>query len=155
MVIANIGLGSNLGDTAQNLRDAVKNLEDLGTVLAKSRLYHSKPWGVLDQPDFCNAVLQLETELPPRGLLIALKNLEMQMGREESRRWGPRLIDLDILTYGDQKVNDTDLIIPHLHMNDRAFVLKPLCDIDSSYSAALKALPRESQDEVQLLDLAW
>lgn len=155
MVYAYIGVGSNLGDTAENLRVALREVEAFGQVYAKSRLYHSKPWGVTDQPDFCNAVFQFETALSPQELLKQLKDLEKRMGREESRRWGPRLIDLDILTYGEEVVKDENLTVPHLHMNDRAFVLIPLCDIDHNFKDAMMALPPEARAEVTLSDLSW
>lgn len=155
MVYAYIGLGSNLGDTTKNLRDALREVEAFGQVYAKSRLYHSKPWGVTDQPDFCNAVLQLETSLSPQELLKGLKDLEKRLGREESRRWGPRLIDLDILTYGEEVVKEENLTVPHAHMNERAFVLMPLCDIDVNFKDALMALPAESRAEVTLTTLTW
>ncbi|CAN5632689.1 hypothetical protein BH10CYA1_BH10CYA1_45190 [soil metagenome] len=155
MVYAYIGLGSNLGDTAENLRVALREVEAFGQVYGKSKLYHSKAWGVTDQPDFCNAVLLLETLLSPQQLLKGLKDLEKRMGREESRRWGPRLIDLDILTYGEEVVKDENLTVPHLHMNERAFVLIPLCDIDLNFRDALMALPAESRAEVTVTDLSW
>jgi 2-amino-4-hydroxy-6-hydroxymethyldihydropteridine diphosphokinase len=155
MVIANIALGSNLDTPAKNLERAVLELSALGQVIAKSRLYHTKPWGVVDQPDFCNAVLQLETTLAPQELFVQLKEIEQRMGRKTAVRWGPRLIDLDILTYGDLVVDEPNLTIPHLHMNERAFVLVPLCDVDPSFEAALKALPAASIQEVELSDLSW
>jgi 2-amino-4-hydroxy-6-hydroxymethyldihydropteridine diphosphokinase len=155
MVIANIGLGSNLDNPPKNLERALPELAALGQIISKSRLYHTKPWGVLDQPNFCNAVLQLETTLAPQELLVQLKEIEQRLGRKTSRRWGPRLIDLDILTYGDLVVDEPNLTIPHLHMNDRAFVLIPLCDVDPSFEAALKALPAASIQEVELSNLTW
>lgn len=155
MVYAYIGMGSNLGDTVENLSKALLELDAFGQVYAKSRLYHSKPWGVTDQPDFCNAVVQLETDLPPQDLLKGLKELEKRMGRVETRRWGPRLIDLDILTYGEEVVRDENLTVPHLHLHERAFVLIPLCDIDHNFKDLLMALPAESRAEVTLLEQSW
>ncbi len=155
MVIANIALGSNLDNPAKNIEMAMREMQALGEVIAKSRLYHTKPWGVVDQPDFCNAVLQLETALPARELLVQLKEIEKRMGRKATVRWGPRLIDLDILTYADLVIDEPNLRIPHPRMNDRAFVLVPLCDVDPGFDAALKALPAASIQEVELSDLSW
>lgn len=155
MVKAYIGLGSNLGNTPENLRVAKLRLAECGRVTAQSKLYHTKPWGNLDQPNFTNGVLQIETELSPRELLVKLKTMEKEIGREESVRWGPRLIDLDILTYGDEQVDEPDLKIPHLHMSVRAFVLIPLCDIDDSYKPVLDALTAEERAEVQPSKETW
>lgn len=138
---AAIGLGSNLGDRAGNVRRAMRALEQLGTVTAASRLYASKPWGKTDQPDFCNAVVLLDTALPPRELLRELKRLERKLGREPGERWGPRVIDLDILTYDDLDVDETDLQIPHPRLSERAFALVPLAEVDPRFEAAVAALP--------------
>lgn len=147
-VIARIGIGSNIGDTAANVEDAFLQLSTVGRVIVRSDLYGSKAWGVTDQPDFHNAVAIIETELSPRELLIALKNIEQQMGRTPTYHWGPRVIDLDILTFGDQRVNEPDLVIPHAHMMQRAFVLAPLADIDPAYVPALAALSDEERQQV-------
>lgn len=138
---AAIGIGSNLGDPPANVRRAFSALARAGTVVATSRLYASKPWGKTDQPDFCNAVALLETGLSARDLLGELKELERELGRVPGERWGPRLIDLDILTYGDQKVDEEDLRIPHPRLYERAFALVPLAEVEPSYEAAVAALP--------------
>lgn len=138
---AAIGLGSNLGDPARNVRKAMRALARFGSVTATSHLYASKPWGKTDQPDFCNAVVLLETPLAPRELLAALKGLERDLGREPGERWGPRVIDLDILTYDDLKVDEPDLQIPHARLSERAFALVPLAEVDPRFEAAVAALP--------------
>lgn len=151
--LVNIGIGSNLGDPAANVKEAILNLAILGAVLKTSNLYLTKAWGVKQQADFCNAAARLETNLPPAGLLRALKQIETEMGRTETFRWGPRLIDLDILTYGDLHIADETLIIPHPHMSERAFVMVPLAEIDERFASArdelLSTLP------VEELPLIW
>ena len=147
-----IGIGSNIGDAICNVNEAIARLSDLGSVLKKSRLYSTKPWGVVDQPDFINAVVALDTNLGPRDLLNGLLAIELSMGRERLIRWGPRIIDLDILTFGDIAVSEDGLTVPHPHMHERAFVLIPLAEIDESFAGALCLLPDESRREVKLLE---
>ncbi|HEX3464184.1 MAG TPA: 2-amino-4-hydroxy-6-hydroxymethyldihydropteridine diphosphokinase, partial [Candidatus Elarobacter sp.] len=101
MTLAAIGIGSNAGDACAHVRDAFDRLADLGTVAARSPLYRTEPWGVTDQPPFVNAAASLDTTLPPRALLAELKRIEAEAGRVPTYRWGPRVLDLDILTYGD------------------------------------------------------
>ncbi len=157
---AAIGLGSNLGNPAANVRRAVAALSTVGTVSSVSRLYVSKPWGKGDQPDFCNAVALVDTDLRPGELLAALKSLERTLGRTAGERWGPRVIDLDILTYGDLAVNEPDLRIPHPHLHERAFALVPLAELDPRFAPAVAALPPGetvalmSEDELQTADAA-
>src|SRR5260221_1435326 len=110
-VLVSIGIGSNLGCPADNVREAMSRLRALGEVIACSSLYLTKPWGELDQADFCNAAALVDTELSPRAFLSAVKSIEAAMGRSETYRWGPRLIDLDILTYGELEVNEPGLFI--------------------------------------------
>lgn len=133
MTVAAIGIGSNQGDAVSNVRAATAQLSSLGTVSAISRLYLTKPWGVKDQADFINAAALVETALEPHELLVALKDLERRLGRCSSYRWGPRVIDLDILYYGDRRINEPDLIVPHPRLLERSFALIPLAEIDSSY----------------------
>ncbi len=140
-MLAAIGLGSNLGNPPENVRRAIAALSGLGTLRAVSRLYASKPWGRRDQPDFCNAVALLDTDLAPRDLLARLKQTERRLGRTEGKRWGPRIIDLDVLTYGDLFVDEPDLQIPHARLYERAFALVPLAEVDPRFAAAVAALP--------------
>lgn len=148
MGVARIGLGSNLGDAHAHVEAAIAAQAEIGTLLARSRLYRSKAWGVCEQPDFINAVVSLETELAPRELLRALKHLEARLGRVETYRWGPRLIDLDILTYDALILNEPDLVLPHPRLFERAFVLAPLSEIDATYLAAYEKLALEARAEV-------
>ena len=137
-----ISIGSNLGDPAAQVRAAVDGLRSLGEVKSVSSIYLTEPWGENKaQPYFANAVVSLETALSPVELLRSLKAAERVIGRKPSaERWGPRLIDFDILTYGDQVVNEPFLIIPHQYMFERAFVLVPLAEIDHRYTKHLAAL---------------
>lgn len=148
---AAIGIGSNLGDPAANVRFAFDALSAAGRVLARSRIYRSKPWGVTEQPEFRNAVAIVETGLEPLALLKCLKDLEAAMGRVPGERWGPRTIDLDILTYGAERVDLPELTVPHARLFERAFALVPLAEVDASYKAAIEGLPREERESVALM----
>src|SRR5579872_7600887 len=105
MPLARIGLGANLGDPIETIRTAIAALSRCGTVVQASSFYRTKAWGVTDQPDFVNAAIALETDLTPRELLVDLKGIEAELGREPGARWGPRIIDLDILAYDDAVMN--------------------------------------------------
>ena len=126
-----VALGSNLGDKAANIDRAIALLTDRGDVrlLGRSRNYATEPWGKTDQDWFVNAAIAVATRLGPRQLLGRCKEIERTMGRVETEKWGPRIIDLDLLVYRDRNVNDPDLILPHPHIGARAFVLAPLMDI--------------------------
>lgn len=128
---AYIGVGSNLGDRLANLVAAVEKLRGQAgvRVLRCSHLYETEPVGVADQPWFLNGVLEIETDLGPWELLSTLKRIERELGRQPGRRWGERLIDLDLLLYGDQPVAEKDLSVPHPEMWSRLFVLIPLAEL--------------------------
>lgn len=132
-VIAYLGLGGNLGDRLAALTEALALLDaTLGMrMLSCSSVYETEPWGVVDQPAFLNLAAGFETTLSPSDLLAVCKQVESQVGRTKSYRWGPRRIDVDILLYGDAVVNSVtpDLRIPHLRLHQRAFVLIPLAEI--------------------------
>lgn len=129
---AYVGLGANLGDPLAQLRAAVTALAALPstTVARVSSVYRSAPVGYLDQPDFCNAVVALDTALSPQALLEALMVIEHEGGRTREFRNAPRLIDLDLLLHGDRVVDEPHLTVPHPRMADRAFVLLPLAELD-------------------------
>ena len=128
---ATIGLGSNIGDKAANIDAAIALLTADGDIrLTKaSRKYRSAPWGVLDQDWFVNACILIETRLSARALLARCQRVENEMGRVRRQKWGPRLIDVDIVTYRDDVISESDLIVPHPLIAERAFVLRPLQDI--------------------------
>ncbi|QGM96572.1 2-amino-4-hydroxy-6-hydroxymethyldihydropteridine diphosphokinase [Methylocystis parvus] len=125
------GLGSNIGDKPGNIKRALELLQSRGiaALAAISRIYRTPPWGVLDQGDFANACAIGETLLSPYELLAAVKKIEADMGREPTRRWGPRLIDVDILFLGDHTLDDPELTLPHKELFGRGFVLRPLAEI--------------------------
>jgi len=125
------GLGSNIGDKPGNIRKALDLLEsrNIARLSAVSRVFRTPPWGDLDQGDFANACAIGETRLTPYELLAAVKKIEADMGRAPSRRWGPRLIDVDILFLGDHTLDDPELTLPHKELFGRAFVLAPLAEI--------------------------
>ena len=131
MKTAYLALGANLGDKWENMREAVRLLEAEGrcTVVARSSIYVTKPVGLEDQPDFVNAVIEVKTSLSPADLLKLCNDVEGRLGRERTIRWGPRVIDIDILLYEGVTVDAPDLTIPHPHMMERAFVLVPLAEI--------------------------
>lgn len=126
-----IALGSNLGDKAGNIDTAIELLTRRGDVrlVARSRNFATEPWGKTDQDWFVNACIAVATELPARALLERCQEIEKGMGRVTSEKWGPRIIDLDLLIYGDHDLREPDLVLPHPHIATRAFVLAPLMDI--------------------------
>lgn len=130
-MLAYIGLGTNLGDRELNLRRALVRLEALGPVRASS-FRETDPVGVTDQPKFLNAAAELATDLPPRELLERLLEIERELGRDRAteRRWGPRVIDLDLLLFGEEAINEPGLTVPHPRLADRRFVLEPLCEVN-------------------------
>lgn len=130
MPIVYIGIGSNLGSREENCIRSVWLLRDSGLIINKeSSLYETEPWGVTDQPYFINMAVGAETSLEPEELLEALKAIERQMGRKDAGKWGPRIIDLDILLYDYLVIRTPKLCIPHPLMHMREFVLRPLSEI--------------------------
>jgi 2-amino-4-hydroxy-6-hydroxymethyldihydropteridine diphosphokinase len=128
--LAYIALGANLGDPEQAIRDAIERIRALGVITAVSSIHVTAPvGGPPNQPDYRNAVLALRTALPPEELLDRLLAIERDMGRVRRERWGPRIIDLDLLTYSDRVIDTTTLTLPHPRMNERPFVLEPLAEI--------------------------
>lgn len=124
-----LGLGSNLGDRARNLAEALDQLQQQMTLLHVSPCYETEPWGIKEQPRFYNLACAGETHLAPAQLLAFLKEVETRLGRQETVRYGPRLIDLDILFYDDLVLEEPGLVIPHPRLHQRGFVLAPLADI--------------------------
>ncbi len=126
-----VGLGSNIGDKPANILRALALLEErkVLAITAVSPIYRTAPWGFLAQDAFANACALARTALDPGRLLAAIKAVETEMGRTETHRWGPRLIDIDILFYGDHELETPDLVLPHKEIFNRAFVLVPLAEI--------------------------
>lgn len=139
--LAYVGIGTNAGDRAENVSRALRELQSVGTLLARSSTYLTAPWGRFDQAEFFNAVVSLETELSPHDLLDALHAIERRLGRTAGERWGPRVIDLDVLLYDDLTLADERLQVPHARLAERAFVLVPLAELDHRFTAMRDALP--------------
>ena len=159
MTSSYIGIGSNVGDRIDFCRRAVGALEDTAGVVveATSSLYETSPIGGPPQRSFVNAVVRVQTELNPRGLLQVCKRIEQTLGREPSDiRWGPRVVDLDVLTFGDEKIGEPDLEIPHPRMTGRRFVLVPLLEIDPDaadpWGMRYADLVAEAEGDVRLLE---
>ncbi len=132
MTLAYVGLGANLGPREETLRLAVERLGDAEgvDVVGVSSLRETDPVGVVDQPPFLNGAAQLETNLPPRELLDLLLEIECSLGRVRGERWGPRVVDLDLLLYGGEIVDEPGLRIPHPRLHERRFALAPLAELD-------------------------
>ncbi len=124
-----LGLGSNLGNREKNIREAIKLLRKEVRITKISSFYKTKPVGYADQPDFINAAAEIKTNLPPLQLLRLTKEIEKKLGRKKTFQNGPRIIDIDILLYNDEIIKTKNLVIPHLAMHRRWFVLKPLTEI--------------------------
>ena len=138
-----IALGSNLGDKEKNLKEALRHLTQRGVTVCKvSDFIVTEPYGVTDQPEFLNAVAEVETDKSPTELLRVLLQTEQQMGRKRIRRWGERNIDLDLLLYDDRIINLPNLRVPHPDMQNRVFVLRPLAQIapDTVHPVLLKTI---------------
>jgi 2-amino-4-hydroxy-6-hydroxymethyldihydropteridine diphosphokinase len=158
MTLTYIGLGSNLGDSEQILTEAVQKLATLGEVRT-SRLYQSPPMGPQDQPNYLNAVVQLETALSALDLLDNLQRFEQESGRVRLRRWGERTLDLDLLLYGNEQIQHERLTVPHVGILLRDFVVIPLLDLDPTLcidDQALSELEILQQPTVTVLaDADW
>ena len=134
MTLIYLALGSNVGNCEENLREAERRLRQLGiAVKLVSSIYETAPVDYLDQPWFLNSVLQAETDLPPQELLRRMREIESAMGSQKPFAKGPRLLDLDILLYGDETISTADLQVPHPRMLERLFVLLPLAEIAPNY----------------------
>nr|WP_321459527.1 2-amino-4-hydroxy-6-hydroxymethyldihydropteridine diphosphokinase [uncultured Cohaesibacter sp.] len=131
-----ISLGGNIGDPAITIEDALATLSSRKgvRVLSRSPYYITPPWGKTDQAEFVNACAKLRTSLSPAALLAVCLSVEKSMGRIRNEHWGPRIIDIDLLTYGDAVVDEEDLKIPHPYISERAFVLVPLRDLAPDFS---------------------
>jgi 2-amino-4-hydroxy-6-hydroxymethyldihydropteridine diphosphokinase len=129
--VAFLGLGANLGDRLTNLQGAVDLLQDEPGVhvTGSSRVWETTPVGGPPQPDYLNAVIRVETDLSARDLLDAAHRVEARLGRVRAERWGARSIDIDVLLFGDETIEESDLVVPHPRLTQRAFVLLPLLEL--------------------------
>jgi 2-amino-4-hydroxy-6-hydroxymethyldihydropteridine diphosphokinase len=133
-----LALGSNLGNRAANLKEAIASLPPQMMVKTKSKVYETPPWGYIEQENFLNQVLMAKTYLEPLPLLKHLKRLEVALGRKASFQNGPRLIDMDILFYDDLIFESPDLMVPHPRVHERGFVLLPMLDIAPDFVHPVK-----------------
>lgn len=153
-------IGSNVGNRAANLRDAIVLLEkNVGKVAKKSHVCETQPWGEPNQDLFLNQVVMLNTTLDPRDLLDKISRIERDLGRERKEKWGPRVIDIDILFYGKRVIRDKGLEIPHPELHKRAFVLVPMMEIAGEFEHPVLNKPIdelymvcEDNSEVVILD---
>ena len=129
--IAYLGLGSNIGERISYIQRVITELNDSRNIniLKESSIYETEPWGNIDQDNYLNSVLKIETDLGPMELLLELKSLEKKIGRSESKKWSERKIDIDILFYGDLVIQNENIKIPHSLIEERKFVLVPLAEI--------------------------
>lgn len=128
-------LGSNLGDSKMVLQLARKQIEErIGRIVVASSVYISKAWGIENQPDFLNQVLEVDTELHPSEVLKTILEIEQELGRIRYQKWGTRLIDIDILYYGNEIIETSELIIPHPENKNRNFVLVPMAEIAPEFT---------------------
>lgn len=151
-----IGLGSNIGQKALNIKKAIKLIgEDISGVCLKcSSLFSSPPWGVEDQEEFVNSVILIKTDLSAKELLAKLLLIEEKMGRIREKKWGPRIIDLDIIFYGSKIIKEEGLNVPHPYMHVRAFVLKPMAQLNDDFihpeiNKSIKELMNEIKEEAE------
>jgi len=130
MPVVYLGIGSNIGKREENCLRAIGLMEENGLKITKrSAMYETEPWGVEDQPAFINMAVEAETNASPHELLLLLKRIESEAGRRPGIKWGPRVLDIDILLYENLRVNEEGLSIPHPLMHERTFVLRPLAEI--------------------------
>jgi len=130
MVNVYLLLGSNLGNRQLFLQDAARHIGNTtGKILLRSGIYETKSWGKADAPDYLNQVLLLQTELHPQLLLAELLNIEIMLGRQRLEKWGSRTVDIDILFYGKEVINESNLTVPHPELHNRRFTLEPLAEI--------------------------
>lgn len=152
-----LGIGGNLGDRHRLMRTAVAEIRKVLDDVRVSSLYESAAWGVTDQPAFLNAVVRARTSLEPLELLDAMQAIENDLGRVRKQHWGPRAIDIDILLYGSQVIDEPRLKVPHPYMAQRGFVLRPLADLAAGLTLPDGSLVGEllttvSQDDLRRIE---
>ncbi|MCW3060519.1 MAG: FolK, partial [Capsulimonas sp.] len=146
-VTAYLGLGANVGDPQKSLTQALRELAKHPKIkiTKASSLYHTAPVGLVDQPDFLNGVVQIETALPPDALMTTVLEIEKNLGRVRTIRWGPRVIDIDVLLYGMRQIETSLITAPHPRMHERAFVMTPLAEI-----APYLIIPGDTKNAAQI-----
>lgn len=128
-----IGIGTNLGNREENIQKAVKHLEKMSEVMKTSKIIETPPYGKTDQPSFLNCVVEIDTDLTPDELMRNLLDIEEKMGRVRTERWGPRIIDLDILFYGNLIIQNEQIKIPHYDFENRTFFIQPMYELDPNF----------------------
>ena len=152
-----LATGSNLGDKVANLNAALEHIKaQVGNLVLVSGLYRTDAWGIEDQPEFLNQAMAVDTQLEPEELLVVVLDIEHQMGRERRIRWGERLIDIDVLFYGDLVYQTQRLTIPHPFIQERNFVLQPLLEIAPDFKhpilrKTIRELAEESKDPLRAI----
>jgi 2-amino-4-hydroxy-6-hydroxymethyldihydropteridine diphosphokinase len=153
-----LGLGSNVGDRLKYIEDAIERIEKLDgvTLVKKASIYETEPWGVKDQEHFLNTAIEIHTSLSAKDLHKKIKDIEEKLGRENRDRWTSREIDIDLLFYGDEVIDDENLNIPHREIENRKFVLIPLAEIDQDFihpvlNKPVSVLLRETPDNLEVL----
>jgi 2-amino-4-hydroxy-6-hydroxymethyldihydropteridine diphosphokinase len=142
LTTAYLGLGSNLGRRARNLSAARRRLRQKGVrIVRQSRVIETAPWGVADQPQFLNQVIEVDWPATARQLLKVSQEVEVEGGRAPTRRWGPRVIDVDILLFGDDRINRPDLVVPHPRIREREFVRESLAELGVKFPTKSEASP--------------
>lgn len=154
-----LALGSNLGNKLENLQNAEALIQvAIGTITSKSEYYVTAAWGMTDQDSFLNSAIQLETDDLPDEILIKIQEIEKTLGKKVIKKWGPRVIDIDILFYSDWIIKKEGLKVPHPHIQDRNFVMRPLLDIDKNIihpklNKTIEELYLESSDQSEVKKL--
>jgi 2-amino-4-hydroxy-6-hydroxymethyldihydropteridine diphosphokinase len=127
-------LGSNSGERLWQLKLANELIEkEIGSIVAKSKIYETAPWGKADQPPFLNQAIKIETPFSPEKLLVKVQSIEQELGRTRVEKWGERSIDIDIIYFGNKIIDSSNLIIPHQHLTERKFVLIPLTEVSPEF----------------------
>jgi 2-amino-4-hydroxy-6-hydroxymethyldihydropteridine diphosphokinase len=151
-------IGSNVGNREKNLEKAIDEIEKgIGAIDKKSKIYSTEPWGEKDQDDFLNQALSIKSKLKPKAILKKIAEIEKKIGREETFKWGPREIDIDILFYGDELISEIDLTVPHPFLHERRFTLIPLSEIAPELyhpiiGASIIDLLVECEDQSEVLE---
>jgi 2-amino-4-hydroxy-6-hydroxymethyldihydropteridine diphosphokinase len=133
MPVVYLGIGSNIGDKQGNITSALCRISEICEVKKKSRMYLTEPVGNIEQDWFLNCVVEIQTEIEPKHLLSSFKSIERKLGRAKNVKNGPRIIDIDILFYGNNIVNTKNLVIPHPLLHERLFVLQPMIDLNPDF----------------------